>query len=323
MKIVVVGAGNWGTTLANIFSQRCDVSLWTNTSEQAEEINTARENRKYLPGISLSERLSAVRKFDASIDANDIVVMAVPSNRVRGVASELSGMLNNVPLVCASKGFEHTTMKTMSDIIREETPGCRVVVLSGPNIAGEIASGKPTKAVLASDDLGTVTMTAKALKNNILSFEICNDMKGVELCAALKGVIAVGVGIADGLDLGKNFTGLLMTYGLREFIAIAEFMGISPKTIYGIAGLGDLIATCLSHDSRNRKFGYMVGKGVGIKEALQNVGMVVEGVQMAKTIAELHELNVPIPLFSTISKVIFKPNGHLPDRFIKCLIQYR
>lgn len=323
MKTIIIGAGNWGTTLARLFSMQNSVSLWTNSREHAEEINIHHENKKYLEGISLPVRVKAVNKFSETVGLDDIIIIAVPSSQVRVVAAELKSAGVAAPIVCASKGFEHESFKTMSEVIKDELPQVPVIVLTGPNIAREIAEGKPSKAVLASKEFGIVTRVARQLKNEYLTFEICHDVKGVELCAALKGIIAIGVGIADGLCLGNNFTGLLMTYGLREFTQIAEFLNISPKTIYGIAGLGDLIATCLSTDSRNRKFGYLLGKGADRNGALQKVGMVVEGVQMAKTIAELDNLNIPIPLFAMISKIIFEPNGHLPNEFIHCLTNYR
>ena len=145
-----------------------------------------------------------------------------------------------------------------------------------------MAAGLPSKAVLASHDLTALTKVARSLRNQTLIFELSRDVDGVELCAALKGVIAVGVGIVDGLALGDNMTALLMTSGLREFVEIAEFLEIRHKTIYGIAGLGDLITTCISPNSRNRRFGRLLGQGVSTEEALKQVGMVVEGVQMAR-----------------------------------------
>jgi len=322
MKIVVLGAGNWGTTLARLFADNNDVSLWTHTKEHAESINLDRENVKNLKGIKLPGRLKAVYQFDQKINDDDIVLIAVPSKQVRPVLQELKKHLCGQIIVSASKGFEHKSFKTMSEVIKDEICDSPVIVLSGPNIAREIAEGKPTKSVLASTDIASAAKVAKVFKNSCLSFEVCSDMKGVELCAALKGIIAVGVGISEGLELGKNFTGLILTYGLKEFKAISEFLGITEKTIYGIAGLGDLIATSLSTNSRNWRFGNLIGRGMDRSTALQEVGMVVEGVQMAKTIVELEELNISIPLFNTISRIIFEPNGDNKEKFIKCLTNY-
>ena len=324
MKIHVIGAGSWGTTLAHLFSCDNEVYLWTHTEEQACKISKDSENKKYMPGLKLSSNVTAVKSFTISIDIDDIVIIAVPSSTLPSMADELKDKLNGQVIVCATKGFEHQTLRTMSEVLSAKFPNSPLIVLSGPNIAKEIAQGKPTKAVLASENLIAVTKLVRYFKNNLLTFEVSRDIKGIELCAALKGIIAVGVGIADGLDLGDNFTGLLMTYGLREFVAIAEFLGIDKKTIYGIAGLGDLIATSLSKNSRNRKFGYLLGKGYKTEDALAEVGMVVEGVQMTKTIIGLDDLNISIPLFSTISKVIFEPNGYdISEKFISCLTHYK
>ena len=323
MRIVVIGAGNWGTTLACIFAENSDVSIRTKTKDQAERLNLNHENSKYLNHVRIPEKVTAVCGFEEQIEDDDIVVIAVPSKQVRSVAKELNKHLNGQIIVSASKGFEHSSFKTLSEVIKEEIPDSPVIVLSGPNIAREIAEGKPSKSVLASSDIGSTARVAKIFKNRFLAFEMCSDIKGVELCAALKGIIAIGVGICEGLGLGKNFTSLIMTYGLREFKAISEFLGISEKTIYGIAGLGDLIATCLSTESRNWRFGHLIGSGVDRDSALKEVGMVVEGVQMAKTIVELEDLNISIPLFNTISRIIFKPNGYLPDKFVDCLINYK
>jgi glycerol-3-phosphate dehydrogenase (NAD(P)+) len=323
VKLIVIGAGSWGTTLASLFGKQLKVSLWTHSVEHANEINAQRENTRYLKGIRLSDGVSAVKAFGEAIADDDIIMVVVPSRVVRTVADELKPILKNQTVICASKGFEHNSLKTMSQIISERLPQSSIVALSGPNIAIEVAKGKPTKAVLACKNLSAVTRVASLLKNDTISFEISKDIDGVELCAALKGIIAIGVGIADGLELGDNFTGVLMTYGLKEFVSIAEFLGISDKTIYGIAGLGDLIATCLSKNSRNRKFGYMLAKGTSTDDALKQVGMVVEGVQMAKTIVELENLNIAIPLFSTITKIIFYNHDNLYDTFVKCLMNYR
>lgn len=324
MKIHVIGAGNWGTTLANIFSKKNEVLLWTSSQEFADEINNTRENKRYIKGLILNGNLLAVKSFTVDINDDDLIVIAVPSYALPELSIHLQSHLKNQIIVCATKGFENHTLRTMGEVLSANLPNSPIIALSGPNIAREIAQGKPTKAVLASENLIAVTKAIKYLNNDLLSFEVSRDIKGVELCAALKGIIAIGVGISDALELGDNFISLLMTYGLREFSEIAKFLGIDRKTIYGIAGLGDLIATCLSKNSRNRKFGYLLGKGYSRDEALKEVGMVVEGVQMAKTIMGLEELNVSIPLFSIITKTIFNENGGFSEQdFIKCLTQYK
>ncbi|RII29511.1 MAG: glycerol-3-phosphate dehydrogenase [Geobacter sp.] len=323
MTIHVIGAGNWGTTLAKLFAGTNRVSLCTHSSEHAAEINIQRENQRYLPGIPLPGSLTAVALADAVFDADDVVVLAVPSRVLPEVSRQLRTAVVGLPLICATKGFQHASFKTMGQLVREMIPESPLIVLSGPNIARELASGLPSKAVLASHDLTALTRVARTLRNETLVFELSRDVDGVELCAALKGVIAVGVGIADGLALGDNMTALLMTYGLREFVEIAEFLEIRHKTIYGIAGLGDLITTCISPNSRNRRFGRLLGQGTGTKEALSQVGMVVEGVQMARTIVEMGDLNISIPLFTMIARAIFEEGIPLRDEFVNCLIHSR
>ena len=320
MTIHVIGAGNWGTTLAKLFASANEVSLCTHSVEHAAEINELHENRRYLAGISLPPLLTAVPLADAVFAPDDVVVLAVPSYALPELSQTVRSRVAGLPLVCATKGFQHATFKTMGQLVRETIPESPLIVLSGPNIARELAAGLPSKAVLASHDLTALTKTARALRNDTLIFELSRDVDGVELCAALKGVIAVGVGIADGLALGDNMTALLMTSGLREFVEIAEFLEIRHKTIYGIAGLGDLITTCISPNSRNRRFGRLLGQGIPTKEALAQVGMVVEGVQMARTIVEMGDLNISIPLFSTIARAIFDEHISLRDEFVACLI---
>jgi glycerol-3-phosphate dehydrogenase (NAD(P)+) len=321
MTIHVIGAGNWGTTLAKLFAGTNSVRLCTHSLEHAAEINTLRENRRFLAGMPLPQSLMAVALAEAVFEPGDVVVLAVPSRALPELAQSLRTHVAGLPLVCATKGFQHATFKTMGQLVRETIPECPLIVLSGPNIARELAAGLPSKAVLASHDLTALTTTARALRNDTLIFELSRDVDGVELCAALKGVIAVGVGIVDGLALGDNMTALLMTYGLREFVEIAEFLEIRHKTIYGIAGLGDLITTCISPNSRNRRFGRLLGQGIPTKEALAQVGMVVEGVQMARTIVEMGDLNISIPLFSTIARAVFQDEMALREEFMHCLIQ--
>lgn len=323
MKVFVIGAGNWGTTLAKIFAGANEVVLCTHSVEHADEINSSHENQRFLPGFGLPETLTALPCAECLFQPEDVVVLAVPSRALPELVVGLRPRLQGNPLVCATKGFQHASFKTMGQLVRETIPESPLIVLSGPNIARELAAGLPSKAVLASHDLTALTTTARALRNDTLIFELSRDVDGVELCAALKGVIAVGVGIADGLALGDNMTALLMTYGLREFVEIAEFLEIRHKTIYGIAGLGDLITTCISPNSRNRRFGRLLGQGAQTADALTQVGMVVEGVQMARTIVEMGDLNISIPLFSTIARAIFEDNQTLREEFIACLIHYR
>lgn len=322
MKIIVIGAGNWGTTLAIVLSKYSNVSLWTEINQQAKEINKYSENKEFLPGIKLPKEICVIEKYKEAIDADGIIIFAVPSSAVRNVAKELREHISQAgpdkpTIISASKGFDHESFKTMSQVIKEVLPQSTVITLSGPNIASEISKGKPAKAVLACEDISILMRVKKLLKNDVISFELSKDVTGIELCAALKGIIAIAVGIADGLGLDTNFQSLIMTYGLREFVKIAEFLLVSEKTIYGIAGLGDLIATCVSKSSRNHQFGYLIGQGMERDAALREVGMVVEGVKMSKTIINMEDFNLSIPLITCINKIIF--NHYKPEELINAV----
>ncbi|OGS35833.1 MAG: hypothetical protein A2293_07175 [Elusimicrobia bacterium RIFOXYB2_FULL_49_7] len=303
---IILGAGNWGTTLAIEFSACCDVRLWTENKEYADAINAGRENKQFLPGIKLPDALKVEPKFSSPITPDTWVVMAVPSSQMVNVCAELKPHIQKGQIVInVSKGVVSHTLKTMSEAIEEALPGINMVALTGPTIAREVAAGEPARAVLACRDVATLLLLRKNIKLPHLSFEMSRDVNGSELCAALKGIVAIGVGIADGLNLHSNIQSVIMTYGLNEFKKIAEFFHIPEKTIYGLSGMGDLITTCISPDSRNRRFGKLLGQGVALNDALKQVGMVVEGVSMAKTIVELGHFNLNIPLFEGLARIIF------------------
>ncbi len=226
-------------------------------------------------------------------------------------------------VVSASKGLEQPGFKTNSCVLREELPHCKIGAISGPTIAREVGQGMPAKAVLAAYDVETLTQIKCALDNPVLKFELSLRVVEVEFCAALKGVIAIGAGIADGLNLGKNFMGLLLTYGMQEFMELGRFLGISTHQMLGIAGLGDLITTCWSTNSRNHRFGCLLAKKVPVKQALSEVGMVVEGIRVAKDVAQLVNLNVQVEIFNAIAAVIDEPSDETLAAFVKVVSEYR
>lgn len=323
-RLVVLGAGNWGTTLANIHAPFRETVLWTRTPEQAEELSSAHINSKYLPDVSLSSDLRIKYEQEDQLSSDDLLLIAVPSHQVRNAVISLKKRFPVKNLtVTASKGFEHLTMKTMSQVLKELLPNADIVVLSGPNIAREIAIGKPARAVLASKRLSALRLAARFLKNDTLIYETSRDVHGIELCASLKGILAIAVGLSDGLNLGDNFTGLIMTYGLHEFATIAKFMDINENTLYGIAGLGDIVTSSLSPSGRNRRFGRLLAQGKSTGEALESVGMVVEGVEMLKTIDELEDMRISVPLFSTIKRIVFGQHGKsVSETLLETVINY-
>ncbi len=305
MKVYILGAGNWGTTLALVFAESNQVILWTNTEEEANQINHDRENKQFLPGFILPENISAERKYHSQLNDDDVLIVGVPSRKVEEICEEIKAEGYTHPIyVNVSKGVQHKSLKTIHEIVKDVIPGVRFANLSGPTIAREIAEGLPAKAVLASDNIELLFYLQTALCNSRLFFEFSTDVKGIELAASLKGLIAIAVGIADGLGYKTNIYGLLMTKGLSEFYKLMKFFNVNPKTVYGIAGMGDLITTCLSENSRNRKFGKLLAQGLDVNSALEEVGMEVEGVSMAKTVMKLTRLNISLPLISFVVDAI-------------------
>jgi len=305
-KIIVIGSGNWGTTLAMIFSKENRVYLWTINEQESQEINKTRES-KFLPNIKLPKNIIVEEKFSRKIEKNDIVITAIPSRFIEGLTDEfIAHETTKFIIVNASKGVEHSTLKTVWETVMAKLPEVKFANLSGPTIAREIAEGIPAKAILAARDIALLFQLQQKLENDLLKFEFSRDIKGVELASALKGLIAIAVGIADGLGFKTNIFGIIMTYGVDEFVTIMKFLGVYHKTAYSIAGVGDLITTCISENSRNRKFGKLLGQGYSREKSLVKVGMVVEGGSMAKTINKLAKFNLSIPLISCITRIIFE-----------------
>jgi glycerol-3-phosphate dehydrogenase (NAD(P)+) len=321
MKLVILGSGNWGLALASVFRQDRHVVIWAKDgNELTNAQNILNKNSTYR-----SERLSLEIKYNQPLSANDVIIVAVPSAVIRQLSREIAEFQGGQPLtiVSASKGLEQPGFKTMSQVLVEELPQCRIGVLTGPTIAWEVAEGRRAKAVLAAYDVACLMRLRNLLDNPNLLFELSLDPVAIEFCAALKGVIAIGAGIADGLELGRNFMGLLLTYGLHEFITIGRFLGISTNQVLSIAGLGDLITTAWSTQSRNYKFGRLLAKKVPMKHALKEVGMVVEGVRVARDVAQLARLNVPVDIFNTIAAIIDSPTDENLTNFIRAILEYR
>lgn len=317
MKLIIIGSGNWGTTLAQIFAPRNNVYLWTIDDQEADEINKNRENRSFLPGVELDRNIIVEKKFSHKVMSDDVIIIAIPSRKIEELADEfVESDINKCIVVNASKGVEHSTLRTISETFCKKLPEIKFATLSGPTIAKEIAQGLPAKAILASKNISILFKLQEILRNDYLKFDFNQDVKGVELAASLKGLIAIAVGIADGLGLQTNIFGVIMTYGLHEYKTVMEFLGVSTKTAYSIAGMGDLITTCISENSRNRKFGKLLAKGYSRDEALAKVGMVVEGVSMAKTVNKLTKFNLSIPLIACITHIIFDDVSNIKDELL-------
>lgn len=294
-KVSVLGSGGWGIALAiTAFNKGHNVVLWSAFKEEVDNLLKARENEKLLKGVKIPEEIEITNDIRAADNA-DITIIAVPSFAVRETVKRLkyrnSGIIVNV-----AKGFEKETSLRLSEVIRSELPDTPIVVLSGPSHAEEVAVGVPTTVVAASYDLSAADTVQEMLSGSRFRIYTGSDVSGVEVGGALKNVIAVAAGIANGLKVGDNTRAALVTRGLAEIARLGFAMNAEVKTFMGLSGLGDLIVTCMSEHSRNNRFGNLVGSGVSVKEALERVGT-VEGyyaVEIAIKLAQEYGVEMPI-----------------------------
>lgn len=310
MVIGIVGAGSWGTALAQTFACKGHkIYLYARRSEHREELEITRENKKYLKGVNLVDNVIISKSLNDTVVDKDLVIMAVPTQTFRRVYEEISNILvnkNQNPIILnVAKGIEKKTHLLLSSVAKEVRPESRYAVLSGPSHAEEVGRFKPTTVAIASDDIEL----SKQLQNELMTsrFRIYanDDLKGVELGGALKNIIALGAGISDGIGFGDNARAALMTRGLVEITRIGTAMGAKRETFSGLAGLGDLIVTCDSKHSRNRRCGILIGEGMKVSDAIDEVGMVVEGITTTEaTYGLASKLNVEMPITEAIYKVI-------------------
>jgi glycerol-3-phosphate dehydrogenase (NAD(P)+) len=310
-KISVFGAGSWGTALSYVLAQNGhDVLLWTHRSEQADEINQHTNNR-YLKNIQLPESLKATSDLQKAVGHSSVFVIAVPTKAVREVCSAISADLDKKTLfVHVSKGIEPDSLKRISEMIREEIPSqCLedVVVLSGPSHAEEVVLEQPTTVTAACENTKSAEKVQDLFMNQYFRVYTNTDVIGVEIGGALKNIIALAVGITDGLGYGDNAKAALMTRGLAEIARLGVKMGATPLTFSGLTGVGDLIVTCTSPHSRNWRAGNMLGKGKTIDQVLDEMGMVVEGIRTTKAAHQLSvAYNVPMPITDALYAVLFE-----------------
>ncbi len=297
-KITVLGSGGWGMALAcTLAVNGHDVSLWSPFEQEVASLKEQHGNPKLLSGVTLTDSIHITGELDCVRDS-DVVVIATPSFAVRQTAHRLQGVLRDGTVVVnVAKGFEKDTLKLLSQVVEEELPGARTVVLSGPSHAEEVARGVPTSVVAASDDMAAAEYVQDTFMNPNFRVYTHDDVVGVEVGGALKNIIALCAGICDGLEVGDNAKAALITRGLSEIARLGVAMGASEETLAGLAGVGDLIVTCMSMHSRNRRFGILIGKGVPADEALKEIGMTVEGYHaaaIARRLALRYGIEMPI-----------------------------
>jgi glycerol-3-phosphate dehydrogenase (NAD(P)+) len=298
LKVGLLGGGSWGTTVAAVVSRNAPITLWARDAETVDDINTHHENRKYLPGIALPPVLRATNDMAEVVAGADVLVMGVPSHSFRTVLEEARAYLRPwVPVISLTKGLELSSGKRMTELIEEVLPGHPVGVLTGPNLAREIMTGQAAASVLSMEDEIVVRALQPVFHSGLFRVYTNTDLLGCELGGVLKNIIAIAVGMGDGLGAGDNTRSALMTRGLSEITRLGVAMGGRAETFAGLTGMGDLIATCTSPLSRNRHVGVELGKGRPIEEIIAGMNMVAEGVKSAPTVialAEKHGLDMPI-----------------------------
>lgn len=310
-RIAVIGAGSWGTTLASLAARARSAVLWARRPELAAAINESGENPDYLPGHRLPEALQATSDLNEAIEGADAVVMAVPSHGFREVFAEVAPRIGaDIPVVSLTKGIEQDTLQTMTQVVDSSSPGhdkLRVGVLTGPNLASEIIAGQPTAAVIAMGDRKSAESIQEALMGPTFRVYTNDDVVGCELGGAMKNVMAIAAGMSDGLGFGDNTRAALITRALAELTRLGVELGGRPATFAGLAGMGDLIATCSSSLSRNHRVGVALAKGRRLEEVIDEMNMVAEGVKTTKAVLGLADrAGVEMPIAAHVGKVLYE-----------------
>ncbi len=313
MKIGVLGAGSWGAALAGHLGKNGhEVTLWGHHEEKMNTIRTTRLIADKLPGFTLPDSVKVTASLPDTVQENEILVFAVPSPAIRETASKVGRLLlpedvqRQKTIVSVAKGLEEATLLRLSEVIGAELPLFDVAVLSGPSHAEEVAQSLPTALVAGAKRQTTAERIQNAFMNEYLRVYTSPDLIGMELGGALKNVIALAAGMADGLGYGDNTKAALITRGVAEITRLAVKLGGAQETLSGLTGIGDLIVTCESRHSRNRKAGMLIGQGRSVEEALSEVGMVVEGVNTARAAGLLaQKADVPMPIISAVNEVLF------------------
>jgi glycerol-3-phosphate dehydrogenase (NAD(P)+) len=306
MQVAVIGAGSWGTTVASLCAENGPTTLWARRDDLASSIRDTHENPDYLAGLQLTSSLHATSSLEEAVAGADVLVMGVPSHGMRSTLQELAGWLRPwVPVVSLAKGLEQGSKLRMSEVIAEELPGHPVAVLTGPNLAKEILAGHAAAAVIAMADRSMAQALQACFSTKVFRVYTNDDLIGAEVGGALKNVMAIASGMADGLGTGDNTRAAVITRGLAELTRLGAAMGGDVQTFAGLAGMGDLMATCISTQSRNRHVGEQLGRGRTIDEIIDEMNMVAEGVKTSGVVMELAgEHGVEMPIAEQVHAVV-------------------
>lgn len=305
-NIAIIGSGSWGVALAiHLAKLGNNIKIWSFNKEEADLINSKRKC-KFLPQAEIPENVLCTISYKEVIEGSDFILHVTPSKFTRSTVKEYKKYIKNQPIIICSKGFEKDTLSTLDEVIKDEMPEVRIGVLSGPSHAEEVSIGVPTVLVVASEYDDILTTVQDTFMNKDMRVYTSRDVKGVELGGALKNIIAFCSGVAAGIGLGDNSFAALITRGLGEIAKLGISLGGNKDTFYGLSGLGDLIVTCLSEHSRNRKAGKLIGEGKSIEETRKEVGMTIESIDNIEVAYELcHKNNVDMPIVDTVYEIIY------------------
>lgn len=306
MNVTVLGAGSWGTTVASLTTALNPTVIWARNPDVTAEINAQHTNATYLPSSTLPRRLRATSDLEEAVRSADVLIVGVPSKGFRGALDDARRWLRPwVPIVSLTKGIEGGTLLRMTEVIEDAVPGHPIAALSGPNLAREIMAGQAAASVIATEDQRVASALQQVLQHKLFRVYRNHDVIGCEIGGALKNVIAIAAGIGEGLGVGDNTRAAVVTRGLAELTRLGVAMGAEPQTLSGLAGMGDLVATCMSPYSRNRTVGEMLGRGKQLDEILAEMHMVAEGVNTARLALHLAEqYDVELPICHEIHEVV-------------------
>ncbi|MAT03460.1 MAG: NAD(P)H-dependent glycerol-3-phosphate dehydrogenase [Acidimicrobiaceae bacterium] len=305
IRVAVIGAGSWGTTVASLAAINTPTTLWARRTDLVDTMRETRENPDYLAGFRLPDELQLTDSMEQAVGSADVLVMAVPSHGFRDIAAEAAAYLRPwVPVVSLSKGLERDTLKRMTEIVADEMPGRPAGLMTGPNLAREIMAGQPAASVVAIPDSTIAAELQRILTQPSLRVYTNPDVVGCEVAGVVKNVIAIAAGMIEGMEFGDNSRATLITRGLAEMSRLGVAMGGDPYTFAGLAGMGDLIATCSSSQSRNNSVGLQLGRGRPIDEILASMNMVAEGVKSSPSVLELaRRYGVEMPITEQVVAV--------------------
>lgn len=309
VRVSLLGAGSWGTALAIVLANNGhEVTLWSALESELTMLKTYREHKDRLPGVKLPENIYITSDLEEACTDKDLLVFSVASPYVRSTAKQCAAFIKDGQIIVnVGKGIEEDTLMTLSEILNQELPNAEIAVLSGPSHAEEVSKEIPTTVVVGAKKKKTAEYIQDIFINDVFRVYISPDIISIELGGALKNVIALAAGMADGLNFGDNTKAALMTRGIAEITRLGVAMGGRKETLGGLSGVGDLIVTCTSNHSRNHNAGYLLGKGYTMEEAMKEVKQVVEGVYSAKAALKLaHKYNVSLPIIEKVNQVLFE-----------------